>query len=286
MRDLNPQQSLRRRRIYPVNRTGHSAYYKVPDKNRQHRTSLIGLISFTIHAMNLLLLEPNQIFNNQASIAGRQLEHLIKVQRAAVGDTVRLGMLNGLMGQGCIRAMDSEQALLDIELDTEPPSALPLTLILALPRPKMLRRTLQTVAAMGVKSIYLINSFRVEKSFWQTPFLAPEAIEEQLILGLEQARDTSMPAVHQRKLFKPFVEDELAEIIAGSQALVAHPIADRGCPVDCQSPVTLAIGPEGGFIPYEIDKLNQTGFESVHLGQRILRVENAVPALLSRLFPA
>ncbi|MDB2481016.1 16S rRNA (uracil(1498)-N(3))-methyltransferase, partial [Porticoccaceae bacterium] len=42
----------------------------------------------------------------------------------------------------------------------------------------------------------------------------------------------------------------------------------------------------GGFIPYEIDKLNQVGFESVHLGQRILRVENAVPALVSRLFPS
>jgi RsmE family RNA methyltransferase len=236
--------------------------------------------------MNLLLLQPDQIVNNRATIAGRQLQHLIKVQRAAVGDTVRLGMLNGLMGQGRINAMDTEQALLDIELEREPPLPLPLTLILALPRPKMLRRTLQTVAAMGVKSVYLINSFRVEKSFWQTPFLAHEAIQEQLILGLEQARDTCLPRVHQRKLFKPFVEDELAQIIAGSEALVAHPIANRGCPVACQSPVTLAIGPEGGFIPYEIDKLNEVGFESVHMGQRILRVENAVPALLSRLFPA
>ena len=94
----------------------------------------------------------------------------------------------------------------------------------------MLRRSLQTIAAMGVKTLYLINSSRVEKSFWQTPLLAPEALEEQLLLGLEQAKDTLMPEIHLRKLFKPFVEDELAEIIKGSQALVAHPITRRALP--------------------------------------------------------
>jgi RsmE family RNA methyltransferase len=150
----------------------------------------------------------------------------------------------------------------------------------------MLRRSLQTIAAMGVKTVYLVNSSRVEKSFWQTPLLKPEALEEQLILGLEQARDTIIPEVHLRKLFKPFVEDELGDIIANTNALVAHPIASMGCPVDSKEPISLAIGPEGGFIPYEIDKLNEVGFKTVHLGQRILRVETAIPALISRLLPS
>ena len=150
----------------------------------------------------------------------------------------------------------------------------------------MLRRTLQSVTAMGVKEIYLVNSSRVEKSFWQSPFLQPQAIEEQLILGLEQARDTLMPKLHMRKRFKPFVEDELGGIIKGSQALVAHPVTDVPCPINCNSAVTLAIGPEGGFIAYEVELLSSIGFEAVHLGPRILRVEVAVPALISRLFPA
>jgi RsmE family RNA methyltransferase len=150
----------------------------------------------------------------------------------------------------------------------------------------MLRRTLQSVSAMGVKDIYLVNSSRVEKSFWQSPFLQPQAVEEQLILGLEQARDTLMPTLHMRKRFKPFVEDELGEIIKGSQALLAHPVTDAPCPINCESAVTLAIGPEGGFIPYEVELLSSVGFEAVHIGPRILRVEVAVPALISRLFPA
>jgi 16S rRNA (uracil1498-N3)-methyltransferase len=236
--------------------------------------------------MNLLLLKPDQIAQQTAIVSGRQLEHLLAVQRAEVGDSVRVGVIDGLMGQGIIKTLSTLQATLEISLDTPPPPATPLGLILALPRPKMLRRTLQSVTAMGVKEIYLVNSSRVEKSFWQSPFLQPQAIEEQLILGLEQARDTLMPKLHMRKRFKPFVEDELGEIIKGSQALVAHPVTDVPCPINCNSAVTLAIGPEGGFIPYEIELLSSIGFEAVHLGPRILRVEVAVPALISRLFPA
>ena len=236
--------------------------------------------------MNLLLLKPDQITQQTATVSGRQLEHLLVVQRVELGDSVRVGEINGLMGQGIIKTLSAEQATLEINLDTPPPPVTPLSLVLALPRPKMLRRTLQSVTAMGVKKIYLVNSSRVEKSFWQSPFLQPEALEQQMILGLEQARDTLMPEIHLRKRFKPFVEDELGEIIKGSQALVAHPLTEVPCPINCDSAVTLAIGPEGGFIPYEVELLSSMGFEAVHLGPRILRVEVAVPALISRLFPA
>ena len=236
--------------------------------------------------MNLLLLSEDQCNDPIVTVSGRQLEHLLSVQRAQVGDSVRIGRLNGLMGCGIIKTLNADLATLEITLDNPSPTAVPLTLILALPRPKMLRRTLQTIAAMGIKTLYLVNSSRVEKSFWQTPMLRPEALQEQLVLGLEQARDTIMPKIYLRKLFKPFVEDELGRIIAGSRALVAHPATVVPCPIDCQTAVTLAVGPEGGFIPYEVEKLNEIGFESVHLGPRILRVETAVPALISRLFPS
>ena len=147
----------------------------------------------------------------------------------------------------------------------------------------MLKRILQTVSAMGVKELYLINSYRVDKSYWSTPIL--NQVEEQLKLGLEQAGDTIMPRVHLRKRFKPFVEDELPEIAKNTRSLVAHPYDAEQCSAPESIPTTLAIGPEGGFIEYEVDKLNQCGFKSVHIGERILRVENAVPVLLAKLFP-
>lgn len=233
-----------------------------------------------------MLIKSEHIQNNLTKIVGRQLTHLNEVQRLIKGDTVRVGEVNGAIGMGTIISIDEQTAMIEVNLTLRPPAPLPITVILALPRPKMLRRILQTISAMGVKNVYLVNASRVEKSFWQSPLLAPESIEEQLLLGLEQSRDTLLPAVHLRKLFKPFVEDELEGIVGESTAIVAHPISEQRCPIDCQVPITLAIGPEGGFIPFEIEKLIQAGFDPVHLGRRILRVENAVPALLSRLYPA
>jgi RsmE family RNA methyltransferase len=165
-----------------------------------------------------------------------------------------------------------------------PPPALPVTLVLSLPRPKVLRRVLRSASALGVKRVILLNSLRVEKSFWQSPFLDGASLKEELILGLEQARDTVLPEVVLRPLFKPFVEDELPALIRGTLPLVAHPAASSPCPRDLSRPVTLAIGPEGGFIPYEIERLVSKGFTPIHLGERILSIETVLPFLLSRLF--
>ena len=153
-----------------------------------------------------------------------------------------------------------------------------------MPRPKMFRRILQHCATLGVPEIILLNSVRVEKSFWQTPFLQPEVVRDNLLLGLEQARDTVLPAVRIEKRFKPFVEDSLPGIIDGRLALVAHPGNFPACPRGIDQPLTLAIGPEGGWVPYEVDKLIEAGMQPVQLGDRILRVETAVTALVSRLF--
>lgn len=235
--------------------------------------------------MNLILLfEEDFIDEQRVRLCERRREHVQKVHRADVGDKLTVGLLNGAMGTGEVVLNEGDTLELQVNLHQAPPAALPLTLLLALPRPKMLKRILQTVTAMGVKKLVLLNSYRVEKSYWQTPILQPENLRLQLILGLEQAKDTHLPEVILRKRFKPFVEDELPTMVGDSRALVAHPHTDTACPRQLRTATTLAIGPEGGFIEYEIDKLKETGFEAVHLGPRILRVENAVPAILGRLF--
>ncbi|QQZ42539.1 16S rRNA (uracil(1498)-N(3))-methyltransferase [Pseudomonas sp. SK3(2021)] len=235
--------------------------------------------------MNLLLLEEADfIAADRVILRDRRLTHMQEVHRAAVGDSLRVGRIGGLMGSAELLRLEPGEAELQVSLDQPPPAKLPLTLVLALPRPKMLRRVLQTVAAMGVPRLVLVNSYRVEKSFWQTPFLEPEAIREQLILGLEQARDSVLPEVIIEKRFKPFVEDRLPALVEGTRGLVGHPGQYPACPRGLDEPVTLAIGPEGGWIPYEIDLLGKSGLQPVQLGERILRVETAVTALLARLF--
>jgi RsmE family RNA methyltransferase len=237
--------------------------------------------------VNLLLLHPEDLQpDGTALIGGRRLQHMQQVQRVQPGQQLRAGLLGGLMGQATVQELNSHQARLALHLDQSAPEKLPLTLILALPRPKMLKRILQTIAAMGIARLVLVNSFRVEKSFWQTPWLQDDSIREQLLLGLEQACDTVLPEVILEKRFKPFVEDRLPTLANNSLKLVAHPGDFPECPRSLgKQPLTLAIGPEGGWIPYEVELMRQAaGFKPVQLGPRILRVEAAVPALIARLY--
>lgn len=235
--------------------------------------------------MNLLLLRPDQLTSNtRARVRGRQLRHMLDVHGAGIGDSLRVGVVDGAIGSAVLTDLTDTEASLEITWEADPPAPLPLTLVLALPRPKMLRRIIQSVVAMGVKRLVLINSYRVDKSYWQTPWLGEEALAEQITLGLEQARDTLWPEIIQRRLFKPFVEDELAAMAGTSRGLIAHPGNGSPCPSCLTEPVTLCVGPEGGFIPYEVDLIRQQGFEAVHLGTRILRTETFVPAILGRLF--
>ena len=235
--------------------------------------------------MNLILLFAEDfVAPRRVRLHGRRLQHVMAVHRARDGGRLRVGLVNAQTGSGVITALTNEAMEMEIALDREPPPALPVTLLLALPRPKSLQKVLQTTTAMGVKRIVLLATWRVEKSFWDSPVLRPEGLREQLVRGLEQARDTVLPEIAVRKRFKPFVEDEVPDLIRGSCALVAHPPAAQPCPHDVRGRVTLAVGPEGGFIPYEVELLQAHGFTAVSLGVRSLRVEHAVPALLGRLF--
>ncbi|GAA3894671.1 16S rRNA (uracil(1498)-N(3))-methyltransferase [Halomonas cibimaris] len=237
--------------------------------------------------MNLILLSPEDITaDGNATIRDpRRLRHLREVHRAAPGQHLTVGVAGGAMGRAELTALNDQQATFHCApLTQTPPPALPVHLVLALPRPRMLARTLEHVTALGVKDITLLHTRRVEKSYWQSPELAAEKIRRHLVLGLEQARDTVLPEVTLRRGFRPFVEDVLPGLLSTRRGLVAHPGMANACPRGLREPAVLVVGPEGGFIDWEVERLLAAGCEGMHLGPRILRVETAVTALLSRLF--
>ena len=237
--------------------------------------------------MNIVLLTAEDFFApGKVQLRDRRFQHIRTVLAAQPGQQLKVGLLNGNLGKGIVTRLNTQDVELDVALETTPPPPTPISLLLALPRPKALRRILQSTTALGIKQIILINSYRVEKSYWQSPFLQAKALEEQLCLGLEQAADTLLPEVLLRPRFKPFVEDELPALTNQTHCLLADPYTATACPANCTNPTWLAVGPEGGFIPYETECLEHAGFQKVQLGSRILRVETAVSALLGRLLPA
>jgi len=206
-----------------------------------------------------------------------------EVHRASAGDRLVVGLVNGRIGTGEVLCAAPGEVRLAVTLDAEPPPPAGLDLLLAMPRPKVLRRVLQSAASLGARRIALVAAQRVEKSYFDTPFLEPGEIERNLVLGLEQARDTVMPEVLVRRRFRPFVEDELDGLwpLGACDRLLAHPTARDGLLAPGAPPpgdaAVLAIGPEGGWIPFETGLLETHGFRPFGLGPRVLRVETAVP---------
>jgi RsmE family RNA methyltransferase len=238
--------------------------------------------------MNLLLLQPEDLGANittkQITLNDQRAKHIRHVLRASAGDTLKIGFLNGLTGKATISAITDTDVSLEFELHSPPPAKLPLTLLLALPRPKMARRIIRAATELGAAEIILLNSYRVDKSYWQSPLVSDEALHKAMLEGLEQAGDTVLPTLRRATRFKPFIEDELPSLLANKIGLLAHPYAEQGPPQAIQQECILAIGPEGGFIPYECEKLIAAGMQSFSLGPRILKTETAVSTVIGRLF--
>ena len=235
--------------------------------------------------MNLVLLfDDDFVASDRVRLTGRRLRHVREVHRGNEGDELTVGVAGGRIGRGRVTFIDDDALEMSVALDRDPPQPLPLTLILAVPRPKVLNRVIASAASLGIKRVYLINAWRVEKSYWSSPRMSPGNLRTQSILGLEQARDTILPAIETRRLFRPFVEEELPSIAAGTRCLVAHPNATAASPRHVHDEVTLAVGPEGGWIDAELASLQRAGFTAASFGPRALRVETFVAYVVGALF--
>ncbi|MEQ1136306.1 16S rRNA (uracil(1498)-N(3))-methyltransferase [Acinetobacter seifertii] len=234
--------------------------------------------------MNIVLLEPEDTQSEIWSIhSKRQLQHLREHLDIMAGQNLKVGIRNGARYVTEIVSIDEQEVCIRPIREEAVPAKLPVHLIVALPRPKVLRRLIMDSVTLGVEKISLIHSYRVDKSYWQTPFL--QQIDNYITLGLEQAGDTIAPEIQMYKRFKPFVEDVLPTLISEtSPAYVAHPYADESMRNGIGHACSVVVGPEGGFIPYEVDLLTKNGCQAVSLGNRILRTETSISYILGRLF--
>lgn len=238
--------------------------------------------------MNLLLLDPAELTTDgRVTLTDRRLVHAREVLRVSEGDSLRVGVRNGKLGTGVVVENNRERLVLQVTTPDLPPLRPGIDLVLAIPRPKALKRVIPAIASLGVDRVVLINAARVEKSYFDAKVLTAEALDALIVLGLEQAKDTVGPRIEVRERFKPFVEDELDDWAPpGALRLVPHPdAAIAAAPMPTDQRLVIAIGPDGGWVPFEVDLLARHGFAPISLGPRVLRGEVAVPAVIAALRP-
>jgi len=236
--------------------------------------------------VNVILLEPGDVNDEgHARLSGAAAAHARTVLRVAVGQTLRVGVVDGPLGLADVREVAADGVALHCAFERTVPERPRVDVLLALPRPKVMRRLWAQLAALGVGRIVLTSAARVERDYFDAHVVTPERYRPLLIEGLQQARDTRMPQVSVHRRFKVLIEDELDALCPPSVRLVADPAAARS-PAETLAAraadrVLLAIGPEGGWTDFECDLLAAHGFERVGMGPRTLRTDTACVALLA-----
>lgn len=241
--------------------------------------------------MNLILCESDEVRADGAvTLTGVRAMHVREVLRVTAGDEVRVGIVDGPCGLGTVRAMDDDRVELGCRFDELVPPRPAIDLLLALPRPKVMRRLWAQLAAIGVGRIILTNASRVERHYFDTHILHEDTYRPLLIEGLQQARDTRLPLVSIHRQFRVLIEDELDGLCESEMRLVAHPGAVRSMTTIARESrsrrALLAIGPEGGWNAFELDLLQRHRFDTIAMGPRVLRTDTACIALLALLHDA
>jgi 16S rRNA (uracil1498-N3)-methyltransferase len=241
--------------------------------------------------MNLILLETGDIdASGRAELSDRRATHLLNVLHVAPGQTVRVGLVDGPLGMGTVTTIHDGSVTLQCALEPTIPPRSGVDLLLALPRPKVMRRLWAQLAALGVGRIILTNAERVERNYFDTHVLDESSYRPLLLEGLQQAQDTRLPAVSIHRQFKVLVEDDLDALFGDGLRLVADPhattVAGAALRGHTGQRVLLAIGPEGGWNDFELRLLDAHRFQRVGLGPRTLRVDTACCALLALVHAA
>jgi RsmE family RNA methyltransferase len=233
--------------------------------------------------MNLLLLEAAELSKEgEAVLSGPRAKHLLAVLKVKEGSVVRAGVVDGPIGSARVEGIEGDRVRLTVALEGAPPPRPPIDLLMALPRPKVLKRLWAPLAALGVGTVVLTNASKVERFYFDSHVVREGELRPYLLEGLAQAKDTRVPIVRVAKTLKPLVEDELDAIFGDAARLIADPLYDRSV-IDAVRPgrVVLALGPEGGWSAYERELLERHGFEGVGLGPRTLRSDTAAVCLVA-----
>lgn len=202
--------------------------------------------------------------------------HAIQVLRLNAGETLIL--FNGTGGeyQARITSVSKRAAFTLIEsfspLDTESP--LHLTLTISIIKPDKMDFALQKAVELGVASIQpLITQRSVIRIGKDKADKKTQHWEGIVQAACEQSGRTRLPIVEAPQTLESWLESTTD----GTRIILAPGDYPRisELPLDLPAPISLLIGPEGGFTDEEVALCQQAGMTAVSLGPRILRAETA-----------
>lgn len=242
--------------------------------------------------MNIILLSADDICEVGFRFGKNddRYRHCKKILKLRVGDTFKVGLINGVKGTGTITHFDDMQLRFDFVPNETPPEPLfPITAVLGFPRPIQLKRCLKDMATLGVSNIALVPTQLGEASYLQSDLVQKSEVQKFLLEGASQAGSTLLPEVRLYRSIKNFFDSELGDDRTKDEKIIldvtdnAVPLYEHLCRFQrtAGKKIFLAIGNERGWTDAERTLFSEHGFCSCSMGRRILKTETAVVSSIS-----
>ena len=211
-------------------------------------------------------------------VLDRDAAHHIRVRRLSVGDRVFVADGAGAHAVGSIVRISKNDAEVAVEgvRRTEPLATVHMMVPIA-DRDRMLWCAEKCVelGASSWRPVMWHRSRSVSPRGEGASFA--EKLSGRMESALVQSHAPWLPTIHADTSPEPAIEN--ADVTGTRFVLDAsgEPILHA----TLAPPVTIAVGPEGGFEPHEIDSLRAASFRTVSLGANVLRFETAAVAALA-----
>lgn len=216
---------------------------------------------------------------------GDEGRHAASARRIRAGEQVDLADGAGRVARCRVEQAARDHLCLVVEEITDVPPRLPrLVLVQALAKGGRDEQAVETATELGVDAVVPWQAERsVVRWSGERAGRSRHRWEATAMAAAKQSRRATVPAVE-----SCVVTAELAaRVAAGAFLLVLHEEAAEplaGVPIpDDVADVLVAVGPEGGISPLEIDRLVTAGARAVRLGPEVLRASSAGPAALAVL---
>jgi 16S rRNA (uracil1498-N3)-methyltransferase len=211
-------------------------------------------------------------------IEGQEAQHISRVLRHQIGDILHITNGRGDVAKGSISTITKNRVTLSISerhFLEKPPSANIILAIGIIKQRDRLEMLIEKATEIGVGTICLMQTSRSERSN-----IRLDRLEAIAISAMKQSLQAWVPIVRLATI------EEALE--GSSQSYIAHeqPMdtkLTRFDGVDISQPLTLFVGPEGGFTDEEVQKVVNGGSKVVDLGENRLRAETASLKLLGMI---
>jgi 16S rRNA (uracil1498-N3)-methyltransferase len=193
------------------------------------------------------------------------------------GRELPIGIWGRSRGWGRVESISQSTVVVSILKELPPIPRMALSLIVAIPRPQILKRVLLSVVSFGVSKVWLVKTDLFEKSYLTSRELEESRLHFHLLKALEQTGDVTAPQVAAR--------DTLTDVLDATKDFPQFYCDGDGSNtisvLERKETKVICIGPERGWSLREKHLFAERGVDGVSFGPRILRVDLAVTLIAS-----